>query len=133
MENVELKYMNLIIDNRKVEVEITQFPTVVGAYDPIQDVIFINRKLMEQPDLCEYVYEHEKEHARYPKGIFIHTWIDIKCWITRPWKFRKAIGKLVRMEKYWRTLIANILLMGFFGLITIVPLLIIIKICEMLF
>lgn len=123
----------IIIKGKEIEIEITKHPQLAAAYDPIQNVIFMNHKLLDHPELFEYVFKHEKDHAKYPKGIFIHTWIDIRDWTKRPWKVRTELNKIFSLKKYWRGIIANLLLIGFFALIIIVPIKIFIEICEMLF
>lgn len=118
------------IDGRKVEVEITKNPQLLGAYDNIQDVIFLNHNLLNNPELLKYVLDHEKHHAKYPKGIFIQTWIDIKNWCLRPWKTRKAIKKLLNLNRYWRSALSNLLLSFFFIFLIAAPLFLIFKILE---
>lgn len=123
---------SVTMGDREVKIEITMNPQTIGAYDPIQNVIFLRDILHDYPELEEYVFKHELEHARYPKGIFRHTWIDLRTFFTLPWRFRKQMRKILSLHKYWRTMIANISLSFLVLGILIGPALLLIKIIELL-
>lgn len=63
------------VDGRQVNIEYTTLP-ITGAYQADVDLIVMNRKLLEDPELHEYVLEHEKRHALARHKVFKNIMID---------------------------------------------------------
>lgn len=108
--------------NEYSDVEYTSNSDIIGCYDVLTDTIILNSKLIDYPELHDFILRHELLHYHAKDNVWMHAYIDLtdnwRGWFSKRVKYSLWIQKNISpfSLKYVFLRYLNVFLFFIFGI-----------------